>query len=137
MGPTFGGWITDNTCWQWIFLINIPVGFISLVLVYLFIYDPPEIFQKRIRSFDIFGLLSIILGLGCMQYVLDKGQQFNWFDSILICVLAAVSFFCLVFFICWEWDRKNAIADISVFKDVNFTVGSILGALFKLYCTQP
>ena len=137
LGPTFGGWITDNSSWQWIFLINIPVGIISLVLVYFFIFDPPEIVQKRIKSVDILGLMSIIIGLGCMQYVLDKGQQYNWFDTGWICVLSGISLFCFVFFICWEWERKNPIADISVFKDINFTVGSILGAFIQvvLYST--
>ena len=72
-----------------------------------------------------------------MQYVLDKGQQYNWFDTTWICVLSAISLFCFVFFICWEWERKNPIADISVFKDINFTIGSILGAFIQvvLYST--
>ncbi len=72
-----------------------------------------------------------------MQYVLDKGQQYNWFDTTWICVLSAISLFCFVFFICWEWERKNQIADISVFKDINFTIGSILGAFIQvvLYST--
>lgn len=137
LGPTFGGWITDNASWQWIFLINIPVGIISMILVYLFIFDPPEILQKRIKSVDIVGLMTIIMGLGSMQYVLDKGQQYNWFDTGWICILSAISVFCFVFFICWELDRKNPIADISVFRDINFTVGSILGAFIQvvLYST--
>ena len=106
-------------------------------MVYLFICDPPEIIQKRITTVDSLGLLSIIIGLGCMQYVLDKGQQYNWFDTTWICVLSAISLFCFVFFICWEWERKNQIADISVFKDINFTIGSILGAFIQvvLYST--
>lgn len=137
LGPTFGGWITDNSSWHWIFLVNIPVGIISLILVHMFIFDPPEIVQKRKKSVDTPGLVSIIVGLGCMQYVLDKGQQYNWFDTGWICLLSAISIFCFIFFICWELERKNPIADISVFKDLNFAVGSILGAFIQvvLYST--
>lgn len=137
IGPTFGGWITDNYVWQWIFAINIPVGLISLLLIHLFLFDPPEITQKRIKRVDVPGLLMIILGLGCMQFILDKGQQYNWFDTWWICVLSGISFMCVVCFICWELNRRNPIADISVFNDINFTVGSILGSFIQvvLYST--
>ncbi len=137
LGPTFGGFITDNSSWQWIFLINIPVGILSVILMYLFITDPPEIREKHQKQFDIPGLISVIAGLGCMQYVLDKGQQYNWFDTGWICVLSAISVTMLTFYLVWETIYKNPISDVRVFKDVNFAVGTALGCFIQvvLYST--
>ena len=76
VGPVLGGWITDNWSWNWIFYINIPIGIISVFIIMLFIQDPP--YLKRIKEkIDYWGLAFIVVGIGCLQVVLDKGQQFD------------------------------------------------------------
>ena len=87
-GPTLGGWITDNFSWHWIFFINVPIGILSLFLTHRVVHDPPHVVearQKRARNTDYFGIATIVLGVGLLQYVLDKGEQLEWFDSGLIC----------------------------------------------------
>ena len=89
IGPTLGGWITDNFNWRWIFFINIPVGIISLLLTNLLITDPPYLKQKKHKSFriDYIGLGLLALGLGTLQVVLDKGQRDDWFGSHFIVIM--------------------------------------------------
>src|SRR5450631_3365808 len=99
IGPTLGGWITDNFNWHWIFFINIPVGIISLILTQRVVYDPPHVIEakkKRGEKTDYFGITTIVLGVGLLQYVLDKGEQLEWLDSGLIRLFAAISAMALV-----------------------------------------
>src|SRR5712675_3504528 len=83
IGPTLGGWITDNFTWRWIFFINIPVGIISMLLSHRVVQDPPHLaeMRKRVGPVDYVGLGLIALGLGCLEVVLDTGQQKDWFAS--------------------------------------------------------
>ena len=91
IGPTLGGWITDNYSWRWIFYINVPVGLVSLYLTNRIVEDPPYMKteqQKTLRNpIDYMGLGLIAVGIGCLQYVLDKGQEEDWFSSKKIIVL--------------------------------------------------
>src|SRR5205807_3227426 len=99
IGPTLGGWITDNFSWRWIFFVNIPVGIVSLLLTSRLIQDPPE-FRRRKWSetrIDYMGLGLIALGLGTLQIVLDKGQREDWFESQFIVVLSVISAAALIF----------------------------------------
>src|SRR5262245_37812895 len=103
IGPTLGGWITDNFSWRWIFYINLPVGLISLILTSRLITDPPHL-QGRKRpgmKIDYIGFSLIALGLGAMQIVLDKGQREDWFESSFIVVLSIVAAIALVTAIVW------------------------------------
>lgn len=126
LGPTFGGFIVDNSAWQWIYLINIPVGIFSIVLVHC---NVREIQNREIpKKVDFIGLSALVLWLLTMQIVLDKGQQYNWFDTAWVCWLAGISFFSFIFFIVWELECKNAIVNLRVFKDKNFFIGTILGS---------
>jgi MFS transporter, DHA2 family, multidrug resistance protein len=116
IGPTLGGWITDNFTWRWIFFINIPVGMISLFLTNMLITDPPYM-KKRSRanfSIDYIGLGLLALGLGALQIVLDKGQRDDWFSSHFILGLSIVSAVALVAVIFWEWHHEHPIIDLQI-----------------------
>src|SRR6478752_3918626 len=93
IGPTLGGWITDNYTWRWIFFINIPVGILSILLTSRLIQDPPDFKRRKIREthIDYVGLGFVALGLGTLQVVLDKGQREDWFESHMIVILAAIA----------------------------------------------
>jgi MFS transporter, DHA2 family, multidrug resistance protein len=129
IGPTLGGWITDNFTWRWIFFINIPVGIISLLLTNMLITDPPYMEkQKRGASFrvDYIGLGLLALGLGTLQVVLDKGQRDDWFGSHFIVAMTAISVVSLIGVIFWEWFHKHPIIDLHLFKERSFAVGNML-----------
>lgn len=132
VGPTLGGYLTDNFSWEFIFIINIPVGILSLLLIKLFIIDTPVVKDKYSKKVDVVGLTSCVLWLASMQYVLDKGQQFNWFDTTWICWLSGFSVFAFIFFVVWELEYKFPIVDVRVFKDLNFAIGSIIGSFVNM-----
>src|SRR5471030_2756536 len=128
IGPTLGGWITDNFNWRWIFFINIPVGIISLLLTNMLITDPPYMKQKKRTGFkiDYIGLGLLALGLGTLQVVLDKGQRDDWFGSHLIVIMTVISAIALIAVVIWEWYHKDPIIDLHLFKDRSFAVGNML-----------
>src|SRR5580658_8423090 len=126
IGPTLGGWITDNYSWRWIFYLNVPVGIISLLLTSRLITDPPYM-RNRKRSgikIDYIGLGLLALGLGALQVVLDKGQRDDWFDSHFILSLTVVSLIALVAVIFWEWHHPTPIIDLKLFRDRSFAIGN-------------
>lgn len=137
IGPFVGGYLTDNLSWQWVFIVNIPVCLISLILIKIFINEKERIKEKYKKKFDYIGLTSIIIWLGTMQIVLDKGQQYNWFDESWICWLTGISLFAMIFFIVWELEYKYPFVNIRVFKDINFFIGTIIGGFVNvmLYST--
>jgi MFS transporter, DHA2 family, multidrug resistance protein len=128
IGPTLGGWITDNFDWRWIFFINIPVGIISLLLTNRLISDPPYMKEEKRSGFkiDYIGLGLLALGLGTLQVVLDKGQRDDWFGSHLIVIMTTISAIALVAVVIWEWHHKDPIIDLHLFKDRSFAVGNML-----------
>ncbi len=128
IGPTLGGWITDNYTWRWIFFVNIPVGIVSLVLTSRLIQDPPDFRRRKLSEtrIDYVGLGLVALGLGCLQVVLDKGQRDDWFESHFITVLAAIAAISLLFVIWWEWRHKDPIIDLHLFKERTFAVSNLL-----------
>lgn len=136
-GPFMGGYLTDNLSWQWVFIINIPLCMLSFLLVKLFVpNDRPEKKQKK-RKFDIVGYTAIIIAMACMQIVLDKGQQYNWFDTPWISYLTGICIFSFIFFYVWELEYKNPVIDIRVFKDRNFLFGTFASSFINvmLYST--
>src|SRR6202451_2793186 len=128
IGPTLGGWITDNFTWRWIFFINIPVGIISLLLTSRLIQDPPFLKRRKLSEtkIDYIGLGFVALGLGALQIVLDKGQRDDWFESHFIVVLSAIAAASLIFVIFWEWRHKDPIIDLHLFRDRTFAVSNLL-----------
>src|ERR1700692_157501 len=105
IGPTLGGWITDNYSWRWIFYINVPVGALALLLVYQLGEDPPYLarMKKRLSGFDFIGFSLLTLGVGALQIALDKGQEDDWFGSVFITALVVIAVVGLVSLIIWEW----------------------------------
>src|ERR1700723_2268811 len=128
IGPTLGGWITDNFNWRWIFFINIPVGIISMLLTNLLITDPPYMKQKKNKTFrvDFVGLGLLALGLGTLQVVLDKGQRDDWFGSHFIILMTTISVVALIAVVVWEWYHKHPIIDVHLFTERTFSVGNML-----------
>jgi DHA2 family multidrug resistance protein len=128
IGPTLGGWITDNFTWRWIFFINIPVGIISLLLTSRLIQDPPYLKRRKLSEtkIDYVGLGFVALGLGALQIVLDKGQRDDWFESHFILILSLIAAASLIFVIIWEWRHKDPIIDLHLFKDRTFAVSNLL-----------
>ena len=134
IGPLLGGWITDNWNWHWIFFINVPIGIISVMMVLLFITDPPYVRKKGIKI-DYFGLLFLSAGLGCLQVMLDKGERADWFSTGYIVALAAISGVSLVLFVVNELLVAHPIVNLRTFKDISFTSGNLVMffAFFNLF----
>ena len=128
LGPTLGGWITDNYTWRWIFFINIPVGILSLMLTSRLIQDPPYFRRRKLSEtrIDYIGLGLVALGLGCLQIVLDKGQRDDWFESRFILTLSVIAVSALLFVIFWEWRQKDPIIDLHLFKERTFATANLL-----------
>ncbi len=128
IGPTLGGWITDNYTWRWIFFVNIPVGILSLLLTSRLIQDPPYLKRRRLSELkvDYVGLGFVALGLGTLQIVLDKGQRDDWFESHLILILVLISAASLLFVIFWEWRQKDPVIDLHLFKERTFASANLM-----------
>ncbi len=136
IGPLLGGWITDNWSWHWIFFINVPIGIISIMLTTLFITDPP--YMKRMKmKIDYWGLVFLSLGLGCLQIVLDKGQQENWFSSGFIVWLSIIAFVSLVSFVVVELFTDQPVVNLRAFRNRTFSTGNIIMFLgfFNLFAS--
>jgi MFS transporter, DHA2 family, multidrug resistance protein len=128
IGPTLGGWITDNFTWRWIFFINIPVGALSLLLTSRLIQDPPYFRRRKLSEthVDYTGLGFVALGLGTLQVILDKGQRDDWFDSRFIVWLTVISVVSLIFVIFWEWHQKDPVIDLHLFRNPTFAAANFL-----------
>jgi MFS transporter, DHA2 family, multidrug resistance protein len=132
IGPTLGGWITDNYSWRWIFFINIPIGILALFLVYRLIEDPPWAKRKAgvASNIDYIGVSLLVLGVGALQVMLDKGQEDDWFGSHFIATLAVIATVCLISLVIWEWFYKKPIIEVQLFKNLNFLAAN--GMMFIL-----
>jgi MFS transporter, DHA2 family, multidrug resistance protein len=130
IGPTLGGWITDNFSWRWIFYINVPVGFLSLYLTNKIVEDPPYMESERRKTLenpiDYMGLGLIAVGIGCLQYVLDKGQEEDWFASNKISILLAAALITLTWFVINEWKHSNPIVDLHLLRMKNFRMAAFM-----------
>jgi DHA2 family multidrug resistance protein len=127
VGPVLGGWITDNISWPWIFYINVPVG-IAAVLATLVIYKNRETPTQRV-PIDVVGLCLLVVWVGALQVMLDKGKDLDWFNSTQIITLAVVAVIGFVIFLVWELTDKHPIVDLSLFTRRNFLVSTIAMAL--------
>lgn len=126
IGPTLGGWITDNLSWRWVFYINLPIGLLAIFLVQAFVEDPPYIRRARSGKIDFIGFGFMALWLATLQIILDKGERAEWFDAVWVRWFALVSVASLIAFIWWELREKEPIVNLRVFLNRNFAVGTLL-----------
>jgi len=128
VGPTIGGWITDNYSWRWIFYINIPVGILAFILTSRLVQDPPWIKadRKNFLKLDYIGLGLLTVAMGGLQIALDKGEENDWFQSKFICFFAAMFVVGIIGLIWWEWRHKNPIMNLKLFKFKNFAICCLL-----------
>lgn len=132
VGPTLGGWITDNYSWHWVFLINVPVGLVSLLLTRTLLVTPPaeerqrrELLRRGLRV-DYAGFGLVALGLGCLQIVLDKGQREDWFASTFILSFTVIAAVALTALIVRELTHDDPVVDLPLLKDKNFLAANLL-----------
>jgi DHA2 family multidrug resistance protein len=125
IGPLLGGWITDNWSWHWIFFVNVPIGFISILMTMFFIVDPPYM-QRTKMKIDYWGLFLLAVGLGCLQIVLDKGQREDWFSSSFITWMSYISISSLIMFVLIEFFAENPVVNLRTFKNLSFSTGNMI-----------
>ena len=122
-GPILGGWITDNYSWPWIFYINVPIGLFSSFTVWrLMRHKPAKLENPRM---DYVGLITLVIGVGALQLVLDKGNEEDWFNSNFIVAAAIISVIALAIFVVWELTDKDPIVNLKLFRHRNFTAGTL------------
>jgi len=134
LGPVAGGWLTDNYSWRWVFYINVPIGVLALILTQMFVFDPSYL-RKKPSGIDYWGIGLLVLGIGSLQIMLDKGQEEDWFGSRFITTLAVLAAVGIIGLIIRELRTPHPIIDLSVFKYRSFAIGTALmtGVGFVLY----
>jgi MFS transporter, DHA2 family, multidrug resistance protein len=126
IGPTLGGWITDNYSWRWIFYINLPVGILAIFLAAWLVEDPPYIKRNLKAGMDYVGFGLLALWLATLQVVLDKGQEADWFATGWICWFTAVSVAAFIGFIAWELSVEHPLVNLRILASRNFRTGLML-----------
>ncbi len=138
LGPSLGGWITDNLSWHWVFLINLPIGMLSLVLVSIFVEEPEALKKQRKQllakglNVDLVGFILVALFLGCLEVTLDRGEREDWFSSPMIVTTAVLSIIAFLAFIPWELTRRDPIVAIRLFANRNFAIANVFMLLMGL-----
>lgn len=122
-GPILGGWITDDYSWHWIFYINVPIGILAALGTWLILRDRET--QKVRQPIDYVGLSLLVIGVLCLQVMLDKGNDLAWFSSSFIVTLAVIAAFTLSLFVAWELTDKHPLVELRLFRQRNFTVATI------------
>jgi len=138
IGPVLGGWITDNYTWRWVFLINIPIGLVSLYLTSRFVHDPPAFAEERktVRSaggklnVDAIGIALIAAGSGALEILLDRGQIDDWFGSRFICCMLLLGIGCLTAAVFWELRHPDPVIDFRMLKVRNFAIANVFYFVF-------
>ena len=130
LGPTLGGWLTDQYSWRWAFYINIPVGILAVFLILRYVKDPPYIANAKPGRLDGIGLGLLAIALGSMQLILDRGQLDDWFAATWIRYTFAAMVICGALFIYTQLTRAKPLVDLTVFKNRNFTMGCVLIFMF-------
>lgn len=123
-GPILGGWITDNYSWPWIFFINVPIGIFSCVTVWRQMRHKPE--RLEAPKMDYVGLITLVIGVGALQLVLDTGNEKDWFNSSYIVTASVISAIALTVFVIWELTEKDPIVNLRLFRHRNFTAGTLV-----------
>ena len=125
-GPTLGGWLTDNYSWRWAFYINIPIGVFAILMIHMFVEDPPYIRNAKPGKIDWIGFALMAIALAALQVILDKGQRDDWFAASWIRWFATASAVSMITFIVWELRVKEPIVNLRVFANRNFAMGTLL-----------
>jgi DHA2 family multidrug resistance protein len=126
IGPTLGGWITDNYSWRWIFYVNLPIGIMAFFAVRAFVEDPPWVRAARRARIDGIGFALLVVWVGTLQVVLDKGQEVDWFGTAWVRWASAIVVVGLVAFVIRQMTTRDPIVDLRVFGNRNFTTGTLL-----------
>jgi DHA2 family multidrug resistance protein len=137
IGPPLGGWITDSFSWRWVFFINVPIGFVSLILSSRLIHDP-EIFKEEVRKarssgklrIDYVGIGLIAIGFACLEFMLDRGQIDDWFGSRTIAAAFWIAVTALVVAVFWEWRHSDPVVELKLLRERNFAISTIFYFLF-------
>jgi MFS transporter, DHA2 family, multidrug resistance protein len=132
IGPTLGGWLTDNYGWPWIFYINIPIGAVTFFMASQFLFDPPYLRRQHASSVDATGIILLTIGLAALQTVLSEGQNDDWFESTFIVATSIISAVALITFVFWELRHKNPAVDLTILRNIPFTSGTMLGGVLGL-----
>jgi DHA2 family multidrug resistance protein len=130
LGPTLGGWLTDAYSWRWAFYINVPVGIFAIFMISRYVEDPSYVKEAKPGKLDTIGLGLLAVWLGCLQIILDKGQEDDWFSATWIRWAFAILITCFVLFLIREFRHKQPLVDLKVFRHRNFTLGCLLIGLF-------
>jgi len=130
LGPTLGGWLTDTYSWRWAFYINIPIGVLAIFMIMRYVEDPPYIKNAKPGKIDGIGLGLLAIWLGCLQIILDKGQEDDWFGATWIRWATAILLTSFVSFLIREFRHKNPLVNLRVFANRNFRLGCILIGIF-------
>ena len=131
IGPTLGGWLTDNYSWPWIFYINVPIGIINILMVMRFIDDPHYIVRQT-GKVDVLGLSLMTVGLGALQTMLEQGEINDWFSSKFIVYLSLVATLGLILFVWRELKAENPVVNLRILKDINFSSATFLAGILGL-----
>lgn len=132
LGPIIGGYLTDTYSWPWIFYINVPIGLFSAFVTWYFLKDRESQIQRN--PIDWWGLILLAIGVGCLQVMLDKGKDLDWFESDLIVTLTIVSSISLAYFFIWTYYQRYPIVDFSFFRNRNFAFGTLATTIgFLIY----
>jgi DHA2 family multidrug resistance protein len=132
LGPTLGGWLTDTYSWRYAFYINIPIGLLALYMINTYVKDPEYIKDAKVPRFDNLGFGALVVWTGCLQIILDKGQEVDWFASTWLCWATVALVIGFVTFIYQSFWGKDPLVDLRVLRDRNFLVGSVLIFLFGI-----
>jgi DHA2 family multidrug resistance protein len=130
LGPTLGGWLTDTYSWRYAFYINIPVGILAVIMISRFVHDPPYIKNAKVPPFDNLGFGMLVIWTGCLQIILDKGQEDDWFGATWIRWAFCFMITAFVWWVWISWKKKNPLVNLKVMKDRNFAIGCLLIFLF-------
>jgi MFS transporter, DHA2 family, multidrug resistance protein len=134
LGPVVGGWLTDTYSWRWVFYLNLPIGIASIVMTRMFVFDPAYI-QAQKRGIDYWGIGMLVVGIGALQIVLDKGQTEDWFSSNFIVTFSVIAAVSLIALIIHELTSDDPVVDLRVFKERTYAAGVFMMAVvgFVLY----
>ncbi len=126
IGPIVGGWLTTNYSWNYVFFISLPFCIAAFIMISMFIEDPPYLKVIGLHKIDYIGLILLIIWIATFQVMVDNGQKNGWFDSAYICKLGIISLISFIALIWWELKTKSPLLDLKIFKNWNFTFGTII-----------